>query len=659
MAVIKDSVILVEKDFFSPEAGNSKENYFLKGLWYRLTIKVTGTVKSIYLYSSDIPEDETNRFSFTDQGGGVYVYEEEAGANSGPTDSALASTGSSFADGLGFYFRVKITGENSVVNLDRRFWVRDPVDLVKLTSRGLFYESPYPVIVESRPVPVALAGNAKNEAGVCKYGGIATVQILTTPTAPSTGSHVAEVAETAIANVTSMTLADRSAGSSIPGFIPAPGAEDYSRFYHYVTFRLRALQGSAHSRDIDTILFAMGTCEGNTGGTYGYSFVFSPPVVPSLNLIPPDNPPTEPPPVCSSTTELKTTQNLNQYAISTKVNVYDAASGGTLLASGTPTITGAHTLEIMRTALGGTTSQPIAGYFEIQEYGPDRTSDRYETFVNGCTVVPVEITSIVPGLEIGIVNTTPGSRDFDAGKTYQVRFYATKYGALGNTYAGTYISEHVLSFPMTTDKDGYWEITEDGIAITPEKFNANVSYVGSIEIESITYSSPNGVVTSTTGSRHFDAGKTYQVRFYATENGPVANTYAGTYISAHVVNFPLAENKDGFWDITEDGIILNTTQFEEAVTVGPPEIIYIVTLQGEITMPYVAPYWYIYPGPGGYLYEMSWFGPGYRLFIWQSPTVYAYWRCPAALQGYPEGIYNIVTDQGLGAIFGSPITCHY
>ena len=162
--VVKDNQVLIDKDpFNSVEAGSAKESFFLKGLTYKITVKASGTVRSIYLYTSDVPEDETNRFSFTDEGGGIYTYEEESGTGSTALSIATES-GANFEDGIGFYFRIKIQGSIGATYINRRFWIRDPQDFIKIQGR-LGYKSPYPVLVGSRTLSVEVGFNAKNDAG--------------------------------------------------------------------------------------------------------------------------------------------------------------------------------------------------------------------------------------------------------------------------------------------------------------------------------------------------------------------------------------------------------------------------------------------------------------------------------------------------------------
>lgn len=458
MFVLQDGNIFAECDAFSFEAGSSIDNYFLKGLAYKLSVKPLETVRAVNLYSSGTKGDKSHKFAFV-LTGGVYEYQGVAGSDA--TAIELAKEGDTFEHGIGFYFTIEVVGENLSKTIERRFWVKDPSDIVVFETEKLDYVSPYPVLVGNRTVPFDIAPNAKNAAGVRKYGGAVTAEVFTAATAPSSGSHVTTVPETVVASLSAITLTDRTSLGKIPDFIVPPGFPDFSNFYHYVTVRLRAKAESTTYRDINAILFASRKCK---NATYGYDSsgeVLPAPVLETFELVPPVLPPTFPPPVCSSKTYLETSDEFNIYASQTKVAVYDQASGGTLLASGIAVVEDQQTLYITRTALGGTVSQPVAGFFEVQEFGPDRTSgNRYETYVNGCSVTPVTTVTV----EYGQITVT--GRSLEPTAVYRINLYAEKYGnGEPDIFDCTYMNATTLAFNPVTIQDGYWEILENGIVI--------------------------------------------------------------------------------------------------------------------------------------------------------------------------------------------------
>ncbi len=481
MFITVDERVLPEKDTFVAKAGTTIQDYFLYGLRYKLTVRTAGTVSAVHLFSSGTPEDESNKFSFTDEGNGVYTYEETAGENA--TDiSLIGNASANFADGVKFYFRIKIITDNLPIIIDKLFWVRDPNDIMLFLGTLTPYESPYPVLIGASAVPLAIATTAKNESGEVLRGGIATAEVFSTPSAPSSGSHVTTVAETAVASLTSITLPNRDNAGSIPGFIPPPGAPDYSRYYHYITFRLRSKAGSAHYRDIAILLFAAQNCS-PVGGDYGWgsngSDTVPAPVAPPnfLIIIGIPNPPTE---VCNSFTILETDTSFNVYAQQSLVSVYDAAIDGVLLGQGLASILSETQLKITRAVFGGDVSFPVAGFFEVTESGPDRTSsDRAETYIDQCATPGggYETTTIEYNQTTAVVDvTTTGASDtFVSSKTYQIRMYDAQYGGtLDATFSATYLSDHVLTFETAVDISGFFSIVEDAVEVTGQRFSASV-----------------------------------------------------------------------------------------------------------------------------------------------------------------------------------------
>lgn len=476
--ITQNTDVRIEPPPFSEAvAGSSKENFWLVGLKYRITVKATGDVRAVYLYSSSIPGDESNRYTFISVGNGEYYYEEIAG--NGATSSAIASGSPNFTEGVRFIFKIKIVGKNVSKCIERRFWVRQPTDLILFGDDKLSYISPYPVLIGTVLLAVACAPNAVNDAGVTKYGGIETVQVMSTIDALSAGDHVVSVPETDVEDLTELRLTDRSASAGIPGFVPPPGSPDFSRYYHFLTFRFRAKRGSLTYRDWPVVLFASKFCKGPQSN-YGYDSSGDPLPAPTnpppfLYLDPsgPTKPPTYPPPTCSSTTYLETQEVLNQYAHDTYVKVYDAATGGNLIGTAKATVTGLRELSIARTAFGSETSQPIAGYYEIVEYGPDRTSeDRYETITYGCATPPKPPTDITrtppndPNITTTIDTDFPGRLDDD--KTYTIKKYTNKYDTTPvEQWTATVVDTTTLEMEDEDAHDGWWELLEDGIVVGP------------------------------------------------------------------------------------------------------------------------------------------------------------------------------------------------
>lgn len=272
MVVSQGSRVFVDPDPFSEAiAGSSANNYWLKGLRYKLNVKAFGDIRTVELYTSGQIGDETNKFTFVNAGSGLYTYEETAGEDA--TALAIATTtdaDANWADGVGFFFRIKVVGQNGGDRIiERRFWVRDPVDAILIDTEQLPYISPYPVLIGFQAFPVTIGSNVKNAAGVTNRGGIATVQVFTDPAALSPGSHVNAVAETPVANLASLSVPDRLTLGVIPGFVPPTGWPNFSMFYHYLTFRLRAKANSAYYRDVNVLLFASRKCKGPPF-TYGF-----------------------------------------------------------------------------------------------------------------------------------------------------------------------------------------------------------------------------------------------------------------------------------------------------------------------------------------------------------------------------------------------------
>lgn len=484
--------ININSDPFSiAQPGSSRENFFLKGLGYKITVKSIRNIESLYLYSSDIYGDEAHRFSFTQVSSTVWEYIGQSGEDGDATGieviSALDDETSylvieqAWDEGICFNLRIKAQGQGFPSNLgikDFFFWVRNPTDFIlinRLNYQRQENNIKYPILVDRLTVPIEFGHRAKTSQGTSLFGGVDTVEIFNT--SGYTGM-IDNVSETAIEDISTITLLNRDSGDKLVNFVIPPGYPDFSNYYYLITFRFRAKQASAYYVDIPVILFAAAECAGDGGVGYDSSGDKLPaPTDTTFEIImPPGIPPSYPPPVCSSTTTLTTSSgSFNPYASKTEVYIYDAASGGNLLAHGEATVTDSSTLEVMRADLetDSSLSDMVEGYAEVVQYSPDRTStNRTEIIVYGCTIIPIPTITVTPPStpEEPTTTTIPGDpeREFDPEEKYVVIFRPDKDSGEGEIEITAEVTEDGdLKFEIPEDLDGWIKIIEGETGITP------------------------------------------------------------------------------------------------------------------------------------------------------------------------------------------------
>ena len=469
--------VLAERDSFSEAvAGSSRRNFWLHGLAHRVVVYTSLDATAVHLYSSTTYGDESNKFALTQGSAGVWTYYGVAGSDA--TSQEIAGNGD-FEEGVKFYFRIKIVGQLDKV-IDRIFWVRKVYNLVRFGEDKISYVAPFAVLVAALIVPVCFGVDYLNAAGVAKYGGAVTVEVLDTPSAPDS-NYVVPVVENTLNNVAQIELKDRSSASPVPNFVPPPGSPDFSKYFHYVTFRFRSQQGSPNYFDYDTVLFGAQKCK--TSDTSGYGFSGSGiTTAPPLELYIDEE--DFPPPICSSKTIIGAQTPYNPNSPQTLLRILDSPIPATANVLHTIIIDEIEDhldatktkLTIERVNLPAVT-QPYAGYFQIIESSPDRESDVVEAKIYECSEIPLEDTETEDEGDNSYCLIGTGHQ-VEEDRTYTLEVYDQKYGgSLVETKTLDRVSSSALKVTIEENTEGWGQIrVDDDTVITTPRIELSLQY---------------------------------------------------------------------------------------------------------------------------------------------------------------------------------------
>jgi len=185
------------------------------------------------------------------------------------------------------HIRARVHYTSGYIDIERKFYWQRPDNTLVLFGPALIPSMPpLPAMINSLTVPLAFFPEWKNEEGVKKFGGFATVEVFDPDPDlinciqfgnPINCKYLSiAIPETPIEEVTSMTLIDRTLADGLSGesYSPPPGCPNYSMYFYYVQFRFRASEGSDQYVDLISLLYMGGRgapkVRSNQSTFYGY-----------------------------------------------------------------------------------------------------------------------------------------------------------------------------------------------------------------------------------------------------------------------------------------------------------------------------------------------------------------------------------------------------
>jgi len=518
------------------QPGSSRENFWLKGLPFKLTYKTAFEPRLVELYTGSNRNSINTKLDLVEENSTTFTYSEIAG----DIGTATYLAGGDYQYGIKFYFRFKVYGANAYKEQINCIWVRIPVTFIEINQCN--YLTGYPILfghlseedyeLERLPLPIVFGRHCFSSEGVKNYGGAKFVSVIGRNNAEN---MVYPMIKQPIEGVTEIMLKLRKNEPGIANFAVPPGWPDYSKYFTRITIIFYTSFTATQGSSFDIVLFPARTCvTGSGGGGEGYDSTEDEFERPKLDeefhiTVDPGLPPTSPPPTCSSKTTIVIDEpagggEFDQQSETVLVEIWTQTLGkGINLARGFARVIDDKTIEIERKNMEkldlpegeeDNLDNPIEGFVVIKE-NTRTASGTPEIVVYGCNYPPIpeeEITKTPPPpgekeVTIEIERELDKTKEDGTEKVWTIKYRPDKYSEINELTFDAELTvdeetgKSTLKFDIPENLEGWFKIVnghewtrwqEIKIELTEEE---SIDYDISGLSASADYFSPDGGIT--------------------------------------------------------------------------------------------------------------------------------------------------------------------